>query len=49
MENNELKCPECSSKEEILYPEECPKCNSSAGWDNGYCSMCGFREIKNGK
>ncbi len=33
----------------INLMKECPKCNSSAGWDNGYCSMCGFREIKNGK
>ena len=34
-------------EEEILYPDECPKCNSPAGWSNGYCSICGFREIKN--
>jgi len=33
-------------EEVILYPEECPKCNSPDGWSNGYCSMCGFRKAK---
>lgn len=28
-----------------MYEDDpCPKCTANAGWSNGYCSMCGFRE-----